>query len=218
MGWFMEVLCKLIQYRKFVNRGFLIGPYCPIYGWGSILVIVLLRPFQWHPFLLFIMAILVCSILEYATSYFMEKIFKARWWDYSQKKFHLNGRICLDTMVPFGLLSCLIVYFVHPFFLHIVEMIPSFWLSLLFYILLFLFVLDTILSFHFIYNIQNILSRFSNDNTEEITKKVKEILLHKSRLYRHLIVAYPHFRVAIQKKREIIQKKLNQEIIIRKKS
>ena len=84
LGWIMEVIGKLIQQKKFINRGFLIGPYCPIYGHGAILITILLSRYKANPFILFFMAILICSILEYATSYFMEKIFHARWWDYSQ--------------------------------------------------------------------------------------------------------------------------------------
>ena len=124
IGWCMEVGCKLVELKKFINRGFLIGPYCPIYGWGCILIIILLNKYTNDPLVLFIMAIVICSILEYFTSYFMEKLFKARWWDYSRRKFNINGRICLETMIPFGLLGCLIMYFVNPFFVSIYSKIP----------------------------------------------------------------------------------------------
>ena len=75
-GWILEVGCKLISDHKFINRGFLIGPYCPIYGWGAILITLLLKKYMNDIFTLFIMAMLICSILEYATSYFLEKMFK----------------------------------------------------------------------------------------------------------------------------------------------
>lgn len=74
----MEVMCKLIELKKFINRGFLIGPYCPIYGWGCILIIILLNKYTNDPVILFIMSVLICSALEYFTSYFMEKMFNAR--------------------------------------------------------------------------------------------------------------------------------------------
>ena len=89
----MEVIGKLIEKRKFVNRGFLIGPYCPIYGHGAILITILLQKYIDDPIALFIMGVVVCSILEYLTSYFMEKIFHARWWDYSRYKFNINDSI-----------------------------------------------------------------------------------------------------------------------------
>ena len=95
VGWSLEVIGKLLEKGKFVNRGFLVGPYCPIYGVGSILMIILLNRYINDPPTLFIMSILLFSVLEYSTSYFMEKIFKIRWWDYTRRKFNINGRICL---------------------------------------------------------------------------------------------------------------------------
>ena len=74
LGWTMEVTCKLIQYKRFINRGFLIGPYCPIYGCGGILITVLLNRYMSDPFVLFVMAILLCGTLEYLTSYFMDLV------------------------------------------------------------------------------------------------------------------------------------------------
>ena len=90
-GWLMEVIGKLIEKKKFINRGFLIGPYCPIYGHGAILITILLEKYTNDPIALFIMGVVICSILEYLTSYFMEKIFHARWWDYSRYKFNINA-------------------------------------------------------------------------------------------------------------------------------
>ena len=115
IGWIMEVIYTLVIDKKFTNRGFLVGPYCPIYGVGAVLIIILLSGYKERPIGLFVLAIVICSILEYFTSYIMEKLFKARWWDYSNRKFNINGRICLETMVPFGVIACLIVYIVNPF-------------------------------------------------------------------------------------------------------
>ena len=115
IGWIMETILKTIEYKKFVNRGFLIGPYCPIYGCGALLMTFLLQGYVHDPIVLFVFNIIICSILEYSTSYIMEKIFKARWWDYSYTKYNINGRICLDTMIPFGLLGLLMMYVINPF-------------------------------------------------------------------------------------------------------
>ena len=83
LGWLMEVCCKLWQFHRFINRGFLIGPYCPIYGFGAVLVTALLSPYAGSPAAVFVLAMVVCGTLEYLTSYLMEKLFHARWWDYS---------------------------------------------------------------------------------------------------------------------------------------
>ena len=90
LGWCMEVIAKFFQYHRFINRGFLIGPYCPIYGWGALAITILLKKYVYDPIVLFVMGVVVCSILEYLTSYFMEKIYHSRWWDYSQRKFNIN--------------------------------------------------------------------------------------------------------------------------------
>ena len=95
MGWSLEVLCKLIEERKFVNRGFLIGPICPIYGYCMILLILLIGTGDKDILSIFLKSILVCASIEYITSLLMEKIFKARWWDYSTRKFNINGLFCL---------------------------------------------------------------------------------------------------------------------------
>ena len=105
-GWVLEVLGKLIECKRFINRGFLIGPYCPIYGVGAILITALLGKYQDDIIALFIMAIVLCGTLEYLTSYVMEKVFHARWWDYSQRKFNINGRVCLYTIIPFAKELC----------------------------------------------------------------------------------------------------------------
>ena len=136
----MEVTCKLIQYKRFINRGFLIGPYCPIYGYGALLITIVLRKYTNDPIVLFIMAIVVCGTLEYLTSYFMEKIYKARWWDYSKRKFNINGRICLETIIPFGLLGCFIIYISNPFFINLINKMNKNTINIIAIVLLVIFI------------------------------------------------------------------------------
>ena len=81
LGWCMEVTCKLFQFHRFINRGFMIGPYCPIYGFGAAGVTMLLSRFTEDPFAVFGLAILICGTLEYVVSVIMETLFHARWWD-----------------------------------------------------------------------------------------------------------------------------------------
>ena len=195
IGWCMEVGCKLVELKKFINRGFLIGPYCPIYGWGCILIILLLNKYTDDPLVLFIMAIVICSILEYFTSYFMEKLFKARWWDYSRRKFNINGRICLETMIPFGLLGCLIMYFVNPFFVSIYSKIPSNILIIISSVLFTIFLTDNIISYTIMFKMKIPKIKISKDNTEEITEYVRSILAKRSFLYKRLMKAYPNMKI-----------------------
>ena len=100
LGWVMEVTLTLITDKKFVNRGFLLGPCCPIYGCGCILLNLLLQNYMNNIIVLFILTMFTCSLLEYITSFLMEKIFKLRWWDYSQMRFNINGRMCSDGIIP----------------------------------------------------------------------------------------------------------------------
>ena len=172
-GWIMECTLSIIQKHKFVNRGFLIGPYCPIYGVGVVSVHLLLSRFANNIPLLFILGTLICGTLEYMTSFFMEKIFHARWWDYSQKKFNINGRVCLETLIPFGVLSTLIISFVNPWILDKLHMISENTLNYLTIAILLVYLIDSFVSFNIILRFKN-LSKQEKDNTEEITKKVRE--------------------------------------------
>ena len=194
LGWCMEVTCKLIEFKRFINRGFLIGPYCPIYGWGAILITVLLKKYTYDPLVLFTFAIIICTLLEYITSYVMEKIFHARWWDYSLRKFNINGRVCLETMIPFGLLGLLMMYFINPLFIHIYESIPTLILTPITIVILTIYVLDNIISTSILISIRKDNKILDKDNTEEMVEKVHEIIRSKSLFHRRISNAYPNVR------------------------
>ena len=218
MGWLMEVIGEYFQTRRIVNRGFLVGPYCPIYGWGCIAMIILLSKYMNNYFNFFIMAILICSILEYFTSFFMEKIFHARWWDYSQRKFNINGRICLETMIPFGILGSIILYIVNPFFLNLLNKVPTTTLNTLSIILFIIFIADNIISFNVIYKFKNTMKTAELDGTAEITARVKEVLMQRSWLFRRLIKAFPNIKnhkellLELQKRIDTELKSINSKI------
>ena len=211
IGWTMEVTLQLISKHKFANRGFLIGTYCPIYGFGGLLITIFLSNLYEHPIALFSVAILICGILEYITSYLMEKIFKARWWDYSQNKYNINGRVCLETIIPFGLLGLFLIYILNPFLFGILEKIPTNVMNIIVIIVATLFLVDNIISFKVISNVRTATKKFDRenpkDNTEEITKKVREFLRSKSILNRRLVNAFPKLKSTLKTKSEIIKQK-----------
>lgn len=125
IGWVCEVAyCSIIE-KKFVNRGFLMGPLCPVYGFGAILVIFLLKPFSGNVFYLFTMAVVVTSTLEYATGWALETIFRTKWWDYSQYRFNIHGRVCLLNSLIFGAMGVAGVLFVHPAVTFSLSFIPD---------------------------------------------------------------------------------------------
>ena len=194
LGWCMEVICKLIEKGKFVDRGFLIGPYCPIYGWGALAITILLKRYAYDPIILFVMSVVICSILEYFTSYFMEKKYHARWWDYSNKKFNITGRICFETMVPFWILGVIIMYVTNPILMDLYQSISQLALHIISALLFIGFIVDNIISSNIMSSIKVEGSKIVKDNTEEITEKVKQILREKSWLHRRLMEAYPNLK------------------------
>lgn len=193
-GWLMEVICKLIQEKRFINRGFLIGPYCPIYGWGALAITILLKKYLDDPIALFFMSVIICSVIEYLTSYILEKKYHARWWDYSNKKYNINGRICLETLIPFGLLGMIISYFTNPIFFGWYSSFSDIGLHIISGLLLLIFITDNIISSRIVAAIKAEGINATKDNTEEITQFVKQKLREKSMFHRRLVNAFPNMK------------------------
>lgn len=192
LGWSIEVFREFQDKNHFVNRGFLIGPICPIYGVGGLIMLLTLSKYKDSPIVLFCMSIIVFSILEYFTSYIMEKLFKARWWDYTNNKYNLNGRICAETMIPFGLLGMFVIYILNPLLVKLLSYIPTNVIMIVAISLAVIFVIDYILSFNIILGFKGTLLKLEKDSTEEITRKVKDKLLKGNYLNKRLIKAFPN--------------------------
>lgn len=208
MGWLIEVICKLVELRRFVNRGFLTGPILPIYGVGGVLILVFLSKYKTDPVVLYFMSIIIAAILEYFTSYIMEKIFKNRWWDYSNWKFNINGRVCLETMIPFGFLALVMVYKVNPFVINMISLLNYKTMIIVTLILSVLTIIDIIVSFNIIITLKNVSNSVRNDSTEVITKKVRKILFSKP-IYKRLFESFPNMQIF--NKAAIIKTKLKRE-------
>ncbi len=172
-GWIFEVCWEFIQNHRLVNRGFLIGPYCPIYG---IAIIVMLNIFPYlgnHPLGYFFITMFICAIFEYTTSYALEKLFHTRWWDYSNFRFHVNGRICLEALTLFGVSNICIAYFINPVLLRFLLKIPTNILFVIHLFLLFFFVVDCLLSFIILKKIPK-QTVGNTDVTDVISKQVSQ--------------------------------------------
>ncbi|MBQ8193318.1 MAG: putative ABC transporter permease [Bacilli bacterium] len=205
IGWIMEIIVVGYEEKKFINRGFLIGPYCPIYGYGAILMIFYLERYKDNFFTVFLLAVIVCSFIEYLVSYIMEKMFNARWWDYSNRKFNINGRICLLNAFLFGVLGVLLVYFVNPFLSNLLLKLNISTLNIISIILFVVFSTDFVISMFISYKLKNNIKKMKKDSTEEINKKVKEILESKI-LNRRIFKAFPRFKINIISIKEIKNK------------
>ena len=206
LGWAIEVtLCSVIE-KKLVDRGFLIGPICPIYGCGAIIITLALTSYKDDWIVVFCLAVILCGILEYFTSWAMEKLFHARWWDYSNNRFNINGRICLETMIPFGLLGLAIIYILNPFFYNLLSNISTNIINIISIILFIVFITDMILSFNVISKVtkavKNVSKESRKDNTNEITEKVKEVL-RKTWRGNRLIEAFPKFETIKEKVKKV---------------
>ena len=125
IGWCAEVSYAALDLGIFVNRGFLNGPYCPIYGVGVLIVIELLLPLKNNLIILFIGSVILTSVLEYIVGYLLEKIFHNKWWDYSEIPFNINGYVCLKFSIFWGLSCSFIVLILHPIIFAFIHMIPK---------------------------------------------------------------------------------------------
>lgn len=115
VGYMLEVVYAALVLGKFVNRGFLNGPWCPIYGFGMVIVAITLRPVSQNLFMLFIGSFIVTSVIEFVTGFVLEKVFNQKWWDYSDEPFNLGGYICLKFSLIWGIACVFVVRLVLPF-------------------------------------------------------------------------------------------------------
>lgn len=124
LGWCTEVAFAAGKERRFVNRGFLNGPICPIYGVGVVAVVVLLEPYENNLFILYVASIIVVTALEWVTGFILEKLFHSKWWDYSNMPLNLNGYVCLLFSLIWGVACVAIVKWIHPFIFKGVKILP----------------------------------------------------------------------------------------------
>lgn len=213
-GWIMEEIVCSISEKKIVNRGFLIGPYCPIYGFGGLIMIFLI-PYKNEPLICFILAAVLCSVLEYITSYIMEKIYKVRFWDYSNDSFNINGRICLRNSIAFGLLGLISVSYIIPFFLNLLSKYTPFQLYLLFIIVFIMTLIDIIISCNIMNNIKRTidvnLEKFkNNDATNEIKKLVSKNLRDSKIFEKRIIKSFKNIQKELDEVFDTIDDKIDE--------
>lgn len=146
MGWVTEMVYVSITQHEIASRGFLYGPFCPVYGFGVLLLLWLLQPLRRNPLLSFAAAVVLTSVLEYLTGFALEWAFDLRWWDYSHEFLNLQGRICLKISVAWGLASIMVLNLVHPFVEKLSERLPASFRVVAAYAILFYFVADFTLS------------------------------------------------------------------------
>ncbi len=169
LGWVMESVIKTVVQKKPVNSGFLYGPFCPIYGFGAIIMFLFLQRFKDNPILLFIIAFFVLSLWEYLVGWMLEKIFRTKYWDYTQNKFNIKGRVCLMNSLFWGFLGVVFIRYIHPFIIEKIDIIKTNDLLFLTVTLSIIMLVDLITS---IIKVKNI--NIKLEKLKEITNTIKE--------------------------------------------
>lgn len=196
-GWMMEVTLKYFQYHRFINRGYLIGPYCPIYGCGVVAVTVLVEGILHGSGSyadVFLVGLVVCGALEYFVSWFMEATYHARWWDYSTKPMNLNGRIWIGNLILFGLGTVIIIKWINPVLFGIMGLWSERFVVFFAAGIVLLFLSDNIASGILMNIVKEEIDAREEDNTEEISRKVHELLRDRNMLVRRISEAYPELQ------------------------
>ena len=222
LGWCIEVTLKYIQFHRFINRGFLTGPICPIYGSGAALITLIvggLSRLESGYGTTFALSFLICGAVEYLTSYCMEKRFHARWWDYSQKPMNLNGRVWIGNLVLFGLGGVAIIHIINPLVYRVLDTIPFSLKSIVACILIAVCAADLVLTHFILKLVKTGVESSEADNTEEIRKEVYLLLSDKSIFYKRFADAYPDviYRTEqrLEERREIVAEKLEPATLIK---
>lgn len=194
LGWCIEVTLKYFEFHRFINRGFLTGPWLPIYGSGAVLITVGvggLAPLESGYGTTFVISFILCGVLEYMTSFVMEKRFHARWWDYSKKPMNLHGRVWIGNLVLFGLGGVLIIHLFDPLLYKLFALIPLPTREILAAVLSALIAADFVMSHFVLKLVKTGVEQSEADNTEQISREVRLLLSDRSVFYRRFADAYP---------------------------
>ncbi len=123
-GWFWEGFLYLFKDDTYVNRGFLTGPWLPIYGMGAVMLELLFHKWRDRPIMIFVSSTVICTLLEYLAGWYLELTWGVKWWDYSEMPLNLHGRICFLSSLLFGVGGMLLVWVISPLFYSLYEKIP----------------------------------------------------------------------------------------------
>lgn len=174
LGWIWESGYVSARERKWTNRGFMHGPFLPIYGSGAIMILLATIPVKDNLLLIFFMGMIASTILEYFTGAAMERLFHVRYWDYSNQFCNLNGHICLKCSLAWGGFSILMVRFIHVPVERCILWIPDTLEEIIAFVLTLVFVADFALSFREAMDFRNMLESLT-ENNEEIRRLVKRM-------------------------------------------
>ena len=146
IGWILESLYKSIIQKRIINSGFLIGPFCPIYGYGALIMYYALESLKNNIFILFVASFIILSIWEYIVGLLLEITFKTKYWDYSDRFCNMNGRVCLLNSCFWGVLGCVFILILNPFIFSVASKIPTLYMTVFLVVSITYIVVDTIIT------------------------------------------------------------------------
>ena len=170
LGWCFESTYVSINSKKWVNRGFMKGPFLPIYGAGAVIILFVTIPAMSNPFLVYILSVISATVLEYFTGIAMEKLFKVRYWDYTKDFLNYKGYICLKSSITWGFMGLLITYIVNEPIARFIDSLSSIRILIVVIILTIIFVTDFVQSFKAAYILREIIM-----NNERLMKELNEL-------------------------------------------
>lgn len=200
-GWCFESTYVSVKERKLTNRGFMRGPFLPIYGSGAIMMLVVSMPFQDNVFFTYLAGCVGATVLEYVTGVTMEALFKVRYWDYSNKKFNFQGHICLGSTLAWGLLTIVMTEFVHVPVERMVLSIPPQVLTVVTLVLTAGIFADFALSFKAAIDLRNVLVKM---------EQAKEELAH---IQKRLDVIIALTKEELGSRREALDENVKEELV-----
>lgn len=171
IGYIYEIVVLLVVEKKIIiKRGFMFGPYIPIYGLGMFIMAFLLNGLSNNILLLFIASLISAGTLEYLTSYIMEKIYGYRWWDYTYSKYNINGRVTLEILFMFGIDGILVVKLINPFFINIINNLSNSFINVCFATLFIVFIIDFCVSAVISFKIKEKVNIIASKDSTQIIK------------------------------------------------
>ena len=197
LGYIIEIVFCAIVTKKFnASRGYLFGPYLPVFGFGTIIMVNLLDKYKDDIFILFILSMVICSVVEYFTSLLLEKIFNLRWWDYSHESFNINGRICLKVGVLLGLGGVIITKYFNPLLTKFLSTYNENIIIIVGSIFFIIIILDAFISTFLISKLKIDSKKYLNTDATDVVKKQVLVTLRKYNVfYKRMLKAFPHINL-----------------------
>lgn len=216
IGFIIEITSCFIFTKKFtMSRGYLLGPYIPVFGFGALLMVSFLGKYRDDVITLFVLSAVLCSVVEYFVSLLMEIVFKLRWWDYSKDKFNINGRICLRNGLLFGIGGVLIVRYFHPILMNSLNYFSETTIIIIGWILASIMIIDTIISTFTISKLKIDTTKYLNQDATYVVKEQVAASLSKYNIfYKRILKAYPHinFNANIIKLKEFMDEQMSKTL------